>query len=1169
MNRHKKLWKKNWCRLLGTIALSSGLVFTEMSVAYGATSDMPLKNVTVKESVKPEQLPIEEYLMQCWEKKQERIDMKPYKMTMEQLNSVIFNLHKEKPELYWVLRNQAFEENKQTGLLETYVQYYEGRTGQPLDRSEELEREWEIVKAKTENCKTDLEKAMVVHDHLCETITYSEELGVASHDIEGAILEKRAVCEGYALAYKYYMNRLGIPCKVMGGIAQGPHAWNQVQINGKWYLVDATWDDSRDKKTNHKYFLCSENIFDSHTWDKEAYETCNDTTYDNASWRRNSKVICGYDGGLYYADGKIDPSTHKFESGIFRYDAENPEKTDELVISIDESWKESVNTSTTLKGASELAYYKGNLYYNTPKAIWKWNFKKDAKPEKVLDLSSDVKGEIWDIEIDGGTLLYETAEGESGKRKLHEYQLDKTYQKAKHPIAVTKKSMTVELGRREVFLQGAAPGKLSYTSKNPEICGTNVVWKDESCQLIPKKAGETQVIVHAEETNRYLAGDVVVNVKVVDKGTAVERYEIQATSPKTIPYGDAGTVDIKIVNVDTGEVVDSSDKNLKVRPSQNITYANGKITANDVGEYSLTITANDMQEVVVKGTVVKRKATVKPNSIERDKKDKHIEPTVTVENSVAADKNKDFGITMTCAVNQNTPVGEYPITVSGGNAYFLSHYEPTYVNGTYKILGVQNITLHYSADENGSLKAVKAGTDTELKDGQEIEPNTEVKFTATPKENYVVKHWIVNGNVQKVNGKVYTGNTFTHRITSSTDNVQVEFVKANKEKHYQISTKAVYEDGTVATDAVIRVKDNAGNTILSGSNVLEGTKITAEANCPQKISIVKWVVNGKDYSSQKTVSFTVNADTEIKLVVKKKAEEHIHVYNLEKVSDKYKASNATCTEPAKYYKSCACGEHGDTTFSYGKALGHTYGEPVWNWSSDNKSAEAVFTCKRDNNHMKKMNAEITKKVTKKPTCTEMGEVTYSASVTLSGNVSTNTKTIKEIAALGHKFENGECTVCGTMSSDYKKYEVTDGENPVWIKESKENVVIGIPTEIGNVIQITLDGKGLQKEDYSVLDGKLTIKADALEKMSVGKYVVRIRGEKGYAETTITVKKKEVVKPTEPVKPEKPNDANQNTDGKGVKTGDSNNIMLLFTLAGGAMLTGIFAYSKKQKKETES
>ena len=51
-----------------------------------------------------------------------------------------------------------------------------------------------MVEEMTENCTTDLEKALVVHDHLVRTIQYSASLGAfVAHDIEGAIFEKN-VC---------------------------------------------------------------------------------------------------------------------------------------------------------------------------------------------------------------------------------------------------------------------------------------------------------------------------------------------------------------------------------------------------------------------------------------------------------------------------------------------------------------------------------------------------------------------------------------------------------------------------------------------------------------------------------------------------------------------------------------------------------------------------------------------------------------------------------------------------------------------------------------------------------------------------------------------------------------------------------------------------------------
>ena len=51
------------------------------------------------------------------------------------------------------------------------------------------------------------------------------------------------------------------------------------------------------------------------------------------------------------------------------------------------------------------------------------------------------------------------------------------------------------------------------------------------------------------------------------------------------------------------------------------------------------------------------------------------------------------------------------------------------------------------------------------------------------------------------------------------------------------------------------------------------------------------------------------------------ADKAAHVYDKEVVADEYRASEATYTEPAKYYKSCVCGKKGTETFTNGEALG--------------------------------------------------------------------------------------------------------------------------------------------------------------------------------------------------------------------------------------------------------
>ena len=55
---------------------------------------------------------------------------------------------------------------------------------------------------------------------------------------------------------------------------------------------------------------------------------------------------------------------------------------------------------------------------------------------------------------------------------------------------------------------------------------------------------------------------------------------------------------------------------------------------------------------------------------------------------------------------------------------------------------------------------------------------------------------------------------------------------------------------------------------------------------------------------------------------------HTHAYTLQVAADVYKVSDATCTQKAKYYYSCECGEKGTGTFDYGELLPHTFDQQV-------------------------------------------------------------------------------------------------------------------------------------------------------------------------------------------------------------------------------------------------
>ena len=113
----------------------------------------------------------------------------------------------------------------------------------------------------------------MVHDYLVDTISYDSSLSKPYiYNIYGALVEKLCVCEGYARSMKYLLDSLDIPCTIVigkGTNSEGKtenHAWNYVEIEGKWYAIDATWDDpviigngTLSQSSKYRYFLKGSN----------------------------------------------------------------------------------------------------------------------------------------------------------------------------------------------------------------------------------------------------------------------------------------------------------------------------------------------------------------------------------------------------------------------------------------------------------------------------------------------------------------------------------------------------------------------------------------------------------------------------------------------------------------------------------------------------------------------------------------------------------------------------------------------------------------------------------------------------------------------------------------------------------------------------------------------
>ena len=145
---------------------------------------------------------------------------------------------------------------------------------------------------------------------------------------------------------------------------------------------------------------------------------------------------------------------------------------------------------------------------------------------------------------------------------------------------------------------------------------------------------------------------------------------------------------------------------------------------------------------------------------------------------------------------------------------------------------------------------------------------------------------------------------------------------------------------------------------------------------------------------------------------------------------------ATCTvEGNTEYWTCeTCGKHfsdeeGKTEIELSATVipapGHSYKEPVWNWSEDGKSCTVTFTCANDDSHKETPKVTVSSKIKTPATCTEKGVTEYTATAEFHGKTFTDTKAVADIDLTAHNYKDGKCTVCGATDPAYQKPAKSD------------------------------------------------------------------------------------------------------------------------------------------------
>ena len=158
------------------------------------------------------------------------------------------------------------------------------------------------------------EKIKTAHDYIIDNVEY--DIDCNNENAYTAVFDKKSTCQGYSLLFYKIMTEVGVNCRYVTGTGineeSGPHGWNIVQIEDKWYNVDVTWDDPvyinasgtiERNEMNYVFFLKGTGEFDeSHvrddkftTEDFKAQYPMATVDFDEASYSGDNMIYTSSD----------------------------------------------------------------------------------------------------------------------------------------------------------------------------------------------------------------------------------------------------------------------------------------------------------------------------------------------------------------------------------------------------------------------------------------------------------------------------------------------------------------------------------------------------------------------------------------------------------------------------------------------------------------------------------------------------------------------------------------------------------------------------------------------------------------------------------------------------------------------------------------------------------
>lgn len=296
------------------------------------------------------------------------------------LSDIYFMVRMDCPEIFWSVKfsYRYYKDSDHAEMIPEYL----FKKNQIVEHQKAMDARVKKLARQAEKMN-EKDRELFIHDFICQNVRYDKLKKAYSHEIIGPLGQGVGVCEGIAKSVKILCDVLGIWC-IIALCDNNPekgikyrHMWNVVRLEGKYYHLDVTFDNSlsKDGVIRYDYFnLSDEQIYKDH--EPVIYEVpaCSDKEH------------------TYYRDKKI--SWTKYED--VRKRAAQAVKKGKILIF---HWRGGYLTREVLRELFEIfqeeAAKKEKYAYlslNWPQAVLQVRFSADA-PQQQITMEEANEGE--------------------------------------------------------------------------------------------------------------------------------------------------------------------------------------------------------------------------------------------------------------------------------------------------------------------------------------------------------------------------------------------------------------------------------------------------------------------------------------------------------------------------------------------------------------------------------------------------------------------------------------------------------------------------------------------------------------------------------------------------------------------------------------------------------